>query len=69
MGKMAEAERALAVIEALPTTEVILLGELVEALREETRERRLGTLVREARRRSWFLEKRAAYMRARRGRD
>ena len=66
---MSEAERALALIEALPITEVILLGELVDALRAETRERRLGTLVREARSRAGFLEKRAAYMRTRRGRD
>jgi|HubBroStandDraft_6_1064221.scaffolds.fasta_scaffold04209_7 hypothetical protein len=64
---MEDAERALAVIEALPITELILLGELAVALREETRERRLRTLVEAARRRGDYLERQAAKMRARRG--
>jgi hypothetical protein len=64
---MEEAARALAVIEGLPVAEVILLGELVGALREETRERRLRTMVDSARRRGEYLERQAAKMRARRG--
>jgi hypothetical protein len=64
---MEDAAQALAVIEALPLPELILLGELAVALREETRERRLRTLVEAARRRGDYLERQAAKMRARRG--
>jgi hypothetical protein len=68
MGNIMEAAaEALATIEALPITELILVAQLVENLREETRERRLRTMVRDARMRCVYLERQAAKMRERRG--
>lgn len=61
-------EKALAEIGRLPLAEVILLAELAAAMKAETRERRLATMVKGERCRGVFLVKQAARMKERRKR-